>query len=55
MPKFILGIDVGTTSVKAVLLAADSRTVAVGHSEPTAANLSDVRGIKVSCQTSLCS
>ncbi|XP_015241323.1 PREDICTED: sedoheptulokinase [Cyprinodon variegatus] len=46
MPKFILGIDVGTTSVKAVLLAADSRTVAVGHSEPTAANLSDVRGIK---------
>ncbi|KAM4726492.1 sedoheptulokinase [Anableps anableps] len=46
MSNFILGIDLGTTSVKAVLLAADSRTVAADHSEPTAADLSDVRGIK---------
>lgn len=49
MPNFILGIDLGTTSVKAVLLAAGCRTVAAGHSEPTAADVSDDRGIKVSC------
>ncbi|XP_008426303.1 sedoheptulokinase [Poecilia reticulata] len=46
MSKFILGIDLGTTSVKAVLLAAGCRTVAAGHSEPTAAELSDDSGIK---------
>ncbi|XP_005800873.2 sedoheptulokinase [Xiphophorus maculatus] len=46
MSNFILGIDLGTTSVKAVLLAAGCRTVAAGHSEPTAADVSDDRGIK---------
>ncbi|XP_047234653.1 sedoheptulokinase isoform X2 [Girardinichthys multiradiatus] len=46
MSNFCLGIDLGTTSVKAVLLAADAKTVVVGHSEPTAADLSDVTGIK---------
>ncbi|KAM4546869.1 sedoheptulokinase [Fundulus diaphanus] len=46
MSDVLLGIDLGTTSVKAVLLAADSRAVVAAHSEPTAADLSDVRGIK---------
>ncbi|XP_013875085.1 sedoheptulokinase [Austrofundulus limnaeus] len=46
MSNFILGIDVGTTSVKAVLLAADSRSVVESRSLPTAAEISDNSGIK---------
>ncbi|KAF7206642.1 sedoheptulokinase [Nothobranchius furzeri] len=46
MSGFILGVDVGTTSVKAVLLAADSRTVAASQALPTAADISDNSGIK---------
>ncbi|XP_041864968.1 sedoheptulokinase [Melanotaenia boesemani] len=41
MSNFILGIDVGTTSVKTVLFASDSRTVAASHTLPTAADRSD--------------
>lgn len=48
MTNFILGLDVGTTSVKAVLLATDSRTVSVSHALPTAADISEDGGIKVS-------
>ncbi|KAM6907558.1 sedoheptulokinase [Xenentodon cancila] len=44
MPKFILGLDVGTTSVKAVLLSADSRNVAASHALPTVADISDGSG-----------
>uniref|UniRef100_A0A1A7WZC1 Sedoheptulokinase n=1 Tax=Iconisemion striatum TaxID=60296 RepID=A0A1A7WZC1_9TELE len=47
MSEFILGVDVGTTSVKAVLLAADSRTLAASQTVPTAADISDNSGIKV--------
>lgn len=50
MSHFILGIDVGTTSVKAVLLAADSRSVAASQCFPTDAEINDPRGIKVSCR-----
>ncbi|XP_072230600.1 sedoheptulokinase isoform X2 [Leuresthes tenuis] len=46
MSNFILGLDVGTTSVKAILLAADSRTVAASHALPTAADISDNKEIK---------
>uniref|UniRef100_A0A1A8HXT6 Sedoheptulokinase n=1 Tax=Nothobranchius kuhntae TaxID=321403 RepID=A0A1A8HXT6_NOTKU len=46
MSGFILGVDVGTTSVKAVLLAADSRTVAASQALPTAADISDNSGLK---------
>ncbi|XP_054899439.1 sedoheptulokinase [Poeciliopsis prolifica] len=52
MSDFVLGIDVGTTSVKAVLLAAGCRTVAAGHSEPTAADVSDGSGVKAKEQDS---
>ena len=48
MSSFILGLDVGTTSVKAVLLAADSRTVAASHALPTTADIIDDSGIEVS-------
>ncbi|XP_061596946.1 sedoheptulokinase [Cololabis saira] len=40
MSKFILGLDVGTTSVKAVLISADSRNVAASHALPTVADIS---------------
>ncbi|CAG5877081.1 unnamed protein product [Menidia menidia] len=46
MSNFILGLDVGTTSVKAILLAADSRTVAESQALPTAADISDDSGIQ---------
>ncbi|KAM7398442.1 hypothetical protein PAMA_006380 [Pampus argenteus] len=46
MASYILGLDVGTTSIKAVLLESDSRTVAASHSMPTASDLSDSGGIK---------
>ncbi|XP_017268033.1 sedoheptulokinase [Kryptolebias marmoratus] len=46
MSSFILGLDVGTTSVKAVLLEADSRSVAASRSIPTAAEISDDSGIQ---------
>ncbi|XP_024121466.2 sedoheptulokinase isoform X2 [Oryzias melastigma] len=46
MTNFLLGLDVGTTSVKAVLLATDSRTVSASHALPTAADLSPDGGMK---------
>ncbi|XP_060911838.1 sedoheptulokinase [Labrus mixtus] len=41
MSAFILGLDVGTTSVKAVLLETDSRSVVESHALPTASDISD--------------
>ncbi|XP_054873183.1 sedoheptulokinase [Amphiprion ocellaris] len=46
MSNFILGLDVGTTSVKAVLIETDSRSVAATHSLPTDSDLSDSSGVK---------
>ncbi|XP_028278384.1 sedoheptulokinase [Parambassis ranga] len=46
MSNFILGLDVGTTSVKAILLETGSRSVAASQSLPTASDLSDSSGIK---------
>ncbi|XP_022062798.1 sedoheptulokinase [Acanthochromis polyacanthus] len=46
MSSFILGLDVGTTSVKAVLVESDSRSVAATHSLPTDSDLSDSSGVK---------
>ena len=48
MPSYILGLDVGTTSIKAILLDRDSRCVAATHSIPTTSDISDSSGIKVS-------
>lgn len=56
MSTFILGVDVGTTSVKAVLLETGSRAVAASHALPTTSDVIDNSGIKVSastCHTSL--
>lgn len=47
MSSFILGVDLGTTSVKTVLLETASRTVTDSQSLPTASDLSDDAGIKV--------
>ncbi|XP_053187000.1 sedoheptulokinase [Scomber japonicus] len=46
MPSYILGLDVGTTSIKAILLDRDSRCVAATHSIPTTSDISDSSGIK---------
>ncbi|XP_047462184.1 sedoheptulokinase [Mugil cephalus] len=46
MSNFILGLDVGTTSVKAVLLEKGSRNVAASHSLPTDSDVLDSSGIK---------
>lgn len=48
MSSYVLGIDVGTTSVKVVLLETASRAVAASHALPTASDIIDSRGIKVS-------
>lgn len=48
MSSYILGLDVGTTSVKVVLLETASRAVAASHASPTASDIIDGRGIKVS-------
>ncbi|XP_026184189.1 sedoheptulokinase [Mastacembelus armatus] len=46
MFTYILGLDVGTTSVKAVLLETGSRSVAASHSLPTASDIPDTGGVK---------
>ncbi|XP_049599596.1 sedoheptulokinase isoform X2 [Syngnathus scovelli] len=46
MPPYILGLDVGTTSIKAVLLESESRSVAASQSLPTASDVADSNGIK---------
>ncbi|KAK5859080.1 hypothetical protein PBY51_003171 [Eleginops maclovinus] len=46
MSAYILGLDVGTTSVKAVLLETVSRTVVATQSLPTASDIIDQRGEK---------
>nr|XP_046267008.1 sedoheptulokinase [Scatophagus argus] len=46
MSRYILGIDIGTTSVKAVLLESGSRAVAVSHGLPTTSDIIDNSGIK---------
>ncbi|XP_071316719.1 sedoheptulokinase [Trachinotus anak] len=46
MSTYILGLDVGTTSVKAVLLETDSRAVAASHALPTTSDIIDNSGIK---------
>lgn len=47
MSAYILGIDVGTTSVKAVLLEAESGAVAAAQALNTASDLTDHTGGKV--------
>lgn len=48
MSPYILGIDVGTTSIKAVLLEKVSRAVVASQTLTTAADVVDNSGIKVS-------
>lgn len=51
MSPYILGIDVGTTSIKAILLEKGSRAVVASHTLPTEADVVDNSGIKVSTLT----
>ncbi|XP_070839219.1 sedoheptulokinase [Chaetodon trifascialis] len=46
MSTYILGIDVGTTSVKAVLLETGTRSVAASHALTTTSDITDTSGIK---------
>ncbi|KAM3601684.1 uncharacterized protein V6R79_016792 [Siganus canaliculatus] len=46
MSTFVLGVDVGTTSVKVVLLPTDSREVAASQTLPTTSDVIDNSGIK---------
>ncbi|GAA6218401.1 sedoheptulokinase [Lates japonicus] len=46
MSTYILGLDLGTTSVKAVLLETDSRAVVATHALPTASDIIDNSGTK---------
>ncbi|KAM3868929.1 sedoheptulokinase [Diretmus argenteus] len=46
MPSYILGIDLGTTSIKVVLLDTSSKAVAASCSLPTASDISDTTGIQ---------
>lgn len=46
MSTYILGIDLGTTSIKAVLLESTSRAVVASHSLQTASEIVDSSGIK---------
>ncbi|XP_051903863.1 sedoheptulokinase isoform X1 [Hippocampus zosterae] len=46
MHSYILGLDVGTTSIKAVLLESDSKSVAASQSLATASDIADTNGIK---------
>ena len=58
MSTYILGVDVGTTSIKAVLIETGSRAVAASHALPTTSDIIDGGGIKVSastCRTTLSS
>ncbi|KAM9847092.1 sedoheptulokinase [Aulostomus maculatus] len=46
MSSYVLGVDVGTTSIKAVLLERGSRTVVASQTLPTTSDLSDHSEIK---------
>uniref|UniRef100_H3CSZ0 Sedoheptulokinase n=1 Tax=Tetraodon nigroviridis TaxID=99883 RepID=H3CSZ0_TETNG len=46
MSTYILGIDLGTTSIKVVLLDKTSRTVAASHTVPTASEILDNSDLK---------
>ncbi|XP_056252478.1 sedoheptulokinase [Seriola aureovittata] len=46
MSTYILGVDVGTTSVKAVLLETDTRAVTASHALPTTSDIIDSSEIK---------
>ncbi|XP_077597183.1 sedoheptulokinase isoform X5 [Stigmatopora nigra] len=46
MNTYALGVDLGTTSIKAVLLECQSRTVIASQTLPTASDISDSNGIK---------
>ncbi|XP_031166604.1 sedoheptulokinase isoform X1 [Sander lucioperca] len=46
MSTYILGVDVGTTSVKAVLFETGSRSVAASHALPTTSDITDHSLIK---------
>ncbi|KAF7668887.1 hypothetical protein LDENG_00281240 [Lucifuga dentata] len=46
MSVYILGIDVGTTSIKAVLLETTSRVVEASHALPTESNITDNSSLK---------
>ncbi|XP_042370912.1 sedoheptulokinase-like, partial [Plectropomus leopardus] len=46
MSSYVLGVDLGTTSVKAVLLETVSRSVAASHTLPTASAAPEHSGIK---------
>ncbi|XP_034538788.1 sedoheptulokinase [Notolabrus celidotus] len=46
MSAYTLGIDIGTTSVKVVLLETDSRSLVATHSLPTTSDIVDSSGIK---------
>ncbi|XP_076025207.1 sedoheptulokinase [Genypterus blacodes] len=46
MTSYILGVDVGTTSVKAVLLETTSRTVEESHTLPTKSDINDDSSLK---------
>lgn len=48
MSTYTLGADLGTTSIKVVLLENTSRTVAASHTLPTASDIFDSSDIKVS-------
>lgn len=51
MSHYILGIDVGTTSIKAVLLERGSKALVASQTLPTAADVAGNSGIKVSILT----
>lgn len=51
MPKYILGLDVGTTSIKAVLLDSASTTVVVSQTLPTISDINYSNDIKVRVNT----
>lgn len=53
MPAYILGIDLGTTSIKVALLEKTSRIVAASHILPTTSEILDDSDIKVSTLKSL--
>lgn len=46
--SYILGIDVGTTSVKVVLLETNSKTVCASQTLATESDITDSNGIRVS-------
>ncbi|XP_057677710.1 sedoheptulokinase [Corythoichthys intestinalis] len=46
MHTFVLGVDLGTTSIKAVLLECQSRSIVASQTLPTASDIADCNGIK---------